>query len=29
MQLAEGAIVIDTTDHSVDEVVALVMEHVR
>ena len=29
MQLADGAIVIDTTDHSIDEVVALVMEHVR
>lgn len=29
MQLAEGAIVIDTTDHSVDEVVALVLEHVE
>ena len=29
MQLAEGAIVIDTTDHSIDEVVALVLEHVR
>jgi cytidylate kinase len=26
---AEDAIVIDTTDHSIDEVVALVMEHVR
>ena len=29
MQLAEGAIVIDTTDHSIDEVVALVMEHIQ
>lgn len=29
LQLAEGAIVIDTTDHSIDEVVALVLEHVQ
>lgn len=29
LQLADGAIVIDTTDHSVDEVVALVLEHVQ
>lgn len=29
LQRAEGAIVIDTTDHSIDEVVALVMEHVQ
>lgn len=28
LQLAEDAIVIDTTDHSIDEVVALVLEHV-
>lgn len=29
MQLADGAIVIDTTDHSVDKVVALVLEHIE
>lgn len=29
LQLAEGAIVIDTTDHTIDEVVALVLEHVE
>jgi CMP/dCMP kinase len=29
LQLADGAIVIDTTDHSVDEVVEIVMSHVR
>ncbi len=28
LQLADDAVVIDTTDHSVDEVVALVLEHI-